>query len=283
MARRGRGRSGDRALARTSRTTLRPPPRATATRAPTHQAVTGCTGRSPASTPPHDRVARLGLAFAVSSAICHLQVSFEAAPSSHNKAALDRARLHRHQSFDPRMARREADGSPHRRQGSPAGTGSGAAGSSRAARSEAEGEAAWAKLVSRAQALEDELASERASKRLSAMRHERALAEIEGRLARSEEDRDGLRRLWHSSHARIDEVRRQLALRYAEWDAERHALYAELARLRDALRDAGGTSPSTPPAATTTVTPSRKPAPIDPDATLRGRCALSPPPTLLLL
>ena len=132
------------------------------------------------------------------------------------------------------MARRDADGSPSRRQSSPAGAG----GSSRAGRSEAEGEAAWAKLVSRAQALEDELASERASKRLSAMRHERVVAEIEGRLARSEEDRDGLRRLWQSSHARIDEVRRQLSLRYAEWDAERHALYAELARLRDALRDA---------------------------------------------
>ena len=99
------------------------------------------------------------------------------------------------------------------------------AGGSPSKRLEAGSEESWQKLVARAQRLEDELEGERASKRLLSLRNDQTTAELEKRLARSEEDRDGLRRLWQSSHARIDEVRRQMALRYTEWDAERHALY----------------------------------------------------------
>jgi len=113
------------------------------------------------------------------------------------------------------------------------------AGVSPSKRLEPGSEESWQKLVARAQRLEDELEGERASKRLLLLRNDQTMSELQKRLARSEEDRDGLRRLWQSSHARIDEVRRQMALRYTEWDAERHALYQELARLRSSLNGVG--------------------------------------------
>ena len=181
------------------------------------------------------------------------RVSFEPRP----RTAPERP-LNRHASFDPRLdRRRHHEGGSHRHHhsghshrsdgggsGGPLGTPGSTARSSRGGHSsrrlDPEGQAAWAKLVARAQALEEDLASERASKR---MLSERAAAEKEGleqRLSTSESEREGLRQLWKHTSEQLDEIRRTLHVRLGEWELERHALYQELARLRDGGGGGGG-------------------------------------------
>ena len=181
------------------------------------------------------------------------RVSFEPRP----RTAPERP-LNRHASFDPRLdRRRHHEGGSHRHHhsghshrsdgggsGGPLGTPGSTARSSRGGHSsrrlDPEGQAAWAKLVARAQALEEDLASERASKR---MLSERAAAEKEGleqRLSTSESEREGLRQLWKHTSEQLDEIRRTLHVRLGEWELERHALYQELARLRQTAHEAAG-------------------------------------------
>ena len=137
--------------------------------------------------------------------------------------------LSRHASFDPSVSRsrhhRRSDFSP----------------SAAAAGGEA-AEAAWAKLVARAQNLEEALASERASRRLLAARSAQERVEMLAELAKAKEDRESMEHLWRDGKA-------QLLHRQGEWDAERAALYEELGRLRVALRNAGHEPipPSRPP------------------------------------
>ena len=181
------------------------------------------------------------------------RVSFEPRP----RTAPERP-LNRHASFDPRLDRgattraarhrHHHSGHSHRSDGGgsggPLGTPGSTARSSRGGHSsrrlDPEGQAAWAKLVARAQALEEDLASERASKR---MLSERAAAEKEGleqRLSTSESEREGLRQLWKHTSEQLDEIRRTLHVRLGARELERHALYQEVARLRDGGIGGGG-------------------------------------------
>ena len=163
----------------------------------------------------------------------HLQrkVSFDPVATKQRSAAAGSAiantapALSRHASFDPRLGAR-----PHgsRERG--------------AANAGSDHQAAWAKLVARAQNLEEALASERASKRLLAARAATEKADLHAKLARVKEERDSFEHLWRDGKL-------QLQQHMSEWESERTALYQELARLRRALANAGldALPPSRPP------------------------------------
>ena len=166
------------------------------------------------------------------------RVSFE--PSSgrprSSPAGSDGQRLHRRHSFEPSSGSRRGEGSGghhhhHHRHRSPGSTGS--AGSLSSSRSGGGGsDSAWAKLVARTQSLEEDLATERASKRLLAMRAAQEKQAIEAKLAKSEEEQQGLQELWKRTNEQMDEVRQQLQQRESHWQAERSSLIRELERLR---------------------------------------------------
>ena len=60
----------------------------------------------------------------------------------------------------------------------------------------ADDNAAWAKLVARAQNLEEALASERASRRLLLARTATEKAAMLAQVAKAQEERDGMEHLW---------------------------------------------------------------------------------------
>ena len=132
--------------------------------------------------------------------------------------------LSRHASFDPRLGARSHGNARERASGASAD------------------QAAWAKLVARAQNLEEALASERASKRLLAARAATEKAELQAKISHLEEKREGFEHLWRDG---------QLVLQRhtSEWEVERTALYQEIAKLRRALSNAGlpPVPPSMPP------------------------------------
>ena len=107
----------------------------------------------------------------------------------------------------------------------------------------ADDNAAWPKLVARAQNLEEALASERASRRLLLARTATEKAAMLAQVAKAQEERDGMEHLWR-------EGKQHLQSRTSEWEAERSMLYQELGRLRAQLRAAGiaPLPPSAPPA-----------------------------------
>ena len=107
----------------------------------------------------------------------------------------------------------------------------------------ADDNAAWAKLVARAQNLEEALASERASRQLLLARTATEKAAMLAQVAKAQEERDGMEHLWR-------EGKQHLQSRTSEWEAERSMLYQELGRLRAQLRAAGiaPLPPSAPPA-----------------------------------
>jgi hypothetical protein len=153
------------------------------------------------------------------------KVSFDVVAPRRSSPAT--ASLHRHASFDPRLGARAHSSSSRER------------GSSRASGSDT---AAWAKLVARAQGLEEALASERASRRLLAARVATEKAELLGQLSKAQEEREGMEQLWR-------DAKLTLQTRASEWEMERKALYQELGQLRTALRAAGAAPvpPSLPP------------------------------------
>ena len=126
--------------------------------------------------------------------------------------------------------------------GGRSGGGGGSGGGSPAVPPATDENAAWAKLVARAQNLEEALASERASKRLLAARTSTEKAELLAKLAKAQEDREGMEHLWR-------DTKLQLQRRAGEWEAERSSLYQELGKLRAQLRRAGlePLPPSAPP------------------------------------
>ena len=73
---------------------------------------------------------------------------------------------------------------------------------------------AWVKLVVRAQTLEEDLSSERASKRLLAARSIQEKAELMAGLAKATEAKEGMEHLWRDSKL-------QLSSRLSEWEQER--------------------------------------------------------------
>ena len=159
------------------------------------------------------------------------------------------APLSRHQSFEPRVGRRDGGshhhgshrgGSPHRPSSSAGSTGSQ---SSRRGGSSSGGgggggsggvssETAWAKLVARTQTLEEDLAGERASKRLLATRMVQEKQAVMDQLATSEEEHKGLQELWKHTNEEKDQMQQLLQHREQQWQAERVALCRELERLR---------------------------------------------------
>ena len=154
-------------------------------------------------------------------------------------------RLDRRRHHEGGSHRHHHSGHSHRSDGGgsggPLGTPGSTARSSRgghsARRLDPEGQAAWAELVARAQARGGPGVG-RASKR---MLSERAAAGrrgwSSGSRRRSRSAR--LRQLWkHVGAARRDP--RTLHVRLGEWELERHALYQELARLRDGGGGGGG-------------------------------------------
>ena len=184
-------------------------------------------GQPPLSTP-----ARPPIAPDPGSATLNRRVSFDVQP----RRTPASAPLARHASFDPRAGRRDGGGSgghrSHRSSGSVASTsgshssrrsGSGSGGSS---------DAAWAKLVARTQTLEEDLASERASKRLLAVRMAQEKQAALDQLAKSEEEHKGLQELWKHTNEKMDDMQKQLQLREAHWKSERASLHRELERLR---------------------------------------------------
>ena len=157
----------------------------------------------------------------------HRRVSFAAGGQSsagggaQHSAPDQRGALNRRASFDPRMGARAHHSS----------------------RPPADDNAAWPKLVARAQNLEEALASERASRRLLLARTATEKAAMLAQVAKAQEERDGMEHLWR-------EGKQHLQSRTSEWEAERSMLYQELGRLRAQLRAAGiaPLPPSAPPA-----------------------------------
>ena len=62
---------------------------------------------------------------------------------------------------------------------------------------------------------------------------------IEAKLAKSEEEQQGLQELWKRTNEQMDEVRQQLQSRETHWQAERSSLIRELERLRSVAGVAG--------------------------------------------
>jgi len=104
----------------------------------------------------------------------------------------------------------------------------------------ADGGASWAKLVARAQNLEEALASERASKRLLIARTSAERAEMLAKVAKAQEEREGMEHLWR-------EGKLLLQSRTSEWESERSTLYQQLGLLRAQLRGVGIEPPPPPP------------------------------------
>ena len=161
------------------------------------------------------------------------------------------APLTRHQSFEPRVGRRDGGshhhgshrgGSPHRPSSSAGSTGSqssrrgggggGGGGGSSGSSGGGSSETAWAKLVARTQTLEEDLAGERASKRLLATRMVQEKQAVVDQLATSEEEHKGLQELWKHTNEEKDQMQQLLQHREQQWQAERVALCRELERLR---------------------------------------------------
>ena len=84
----------------------------------------------------------------------------------------------------------------------------------------------------RTQTLEEDLAGERASKRLLATRMLQEKQAVQDQLARLEEEHKGLQELWKHTNEEKDKVQQLLQHREGQWQAERVALCRELERLR---------------------------------------------------
>ena len=84
----------------------------------------------------------------------------------------------------------------------------------------------------RTQTLEEDLAGERASKRLLATRMLQEKQAVQDQLARLEEEHKGLQELWKHTNEEKDKVQQLLQHREGQWQAERVALSRELERLR---------------------------------------------------
>jgi hypothetical protein len=134
--------------------------------------------------------------------------------------------LARHASFDPRMAREHRSRRREHRSSAggvavpsglggaggasvPSGSGGGPSGTTPNVASEA-----WAQLVRRTQALEEDLLSERASKRLQAARSSQEKAALLLEVAKLTEAKEGMEQLWRDS-------KMQLTVRLQEWEHER--------------------------------------------------------------
>ena len=199
-------------------------------------------GRRPQARPSPNPAARLEASHTPSTLQRHVSFAQVRPRSAH-------APLTRHHSFEPRVGRRDGGshhhgshrgGSPHRPSSSAGSTGSqssrrnggGSGGGGGGGSGGGSSETAWAKLVARTQTLEEDLAGERASKRLLATRMVQEKQAVLDQLATSEEEHRGLQELWKHTNEEKDQMQKLLQNREQQWQAERVALCRELERLR---------------------------------------------------